>query len=274
MAERKLRLMIGLPINDGMLIRPSDSPSAVPVVFDWESAIGDALQRREELKRQRWVIKQAELELIANRNFLKPQLDVVARYRARGFGDRLFTNTDGSSFFDDDLQEWHGGLEYSMPVGFRRAHAAVRNSELAIVRANEILREQERVVHLGLSNAITESKRAFENMNLQRLRLDAIVTQLNVLDSREKSGNTPELDVVLETHRRLLDARLRYHQAQIEYSVSLRNVHYEKGTLLAYNNVFLAESITNHKALADATERMKYQNPEVQTATVDPIIAR
>lgn len=274
MSERKLRLMIGLPINDGMLIRPSDSPSAVPVVFDWESAIGDALRCREELKRQRWVIKQAELELIANRNFLKPQLDIVGRYRARGFGDRLLSNDDGSSFFDNDLQEWHGGLEYSMPVGFRRAHASVRNSELALVRSNEILREQERVVHLGLSNAMTESKRAYENMNLQHLRLEAIVEQLNALKAREDSSDTPELDVLLETHRRLLDARLRFHQAQIEYTISLRNVHFEKGTLLAYNNIFLAESVTNHKALLDARERAQYMDPEAKPASVDAIIAQ
>lgn len=273
MAERKLRLMIGMPINDGMLIRPSDTPTSVPVVFDWESSVGDALQFREELRRQKWMIKQAELELIANRNFLKPQLDVVGVYRARGFGDRLLSNSDNSPFFDNDLQEWHAGLEYNLPVGFRRAHAAVRNSELRLVRENEVLREQERVVHLGLSNAITEAKRAFENMDLQRLRLDAIVTQLNALEDRQLSGSTPELDVVLETHRRLLDARLRYHQSQIEYAVSLRNVHFEKGTLLRYNNIFLFESVTERKALLDASERIQYQDPTVSLPSVDPIIA-
>jgi outer membrane protein TolC len=270
--ERKLRLMIGLPINDGMLLRPSDSPSNVPVVFDWESAIGDALTFREELRQQRWVIKKSELELIANRNFLKPQLDLVGLYRSRGFGDRLLSNSDGTPFFDSDLQELNAGIEYTLPVGFRRAHAAVRNSELALVRENEILREQERVVHMGLSNAITEAKRSFENMNLQRRRLDAIVTQLNAMEDRQLSGNTPELDVILETHRRLLDARLRFHQSQIEYSLSLRNVHFEKGTLLRYNQVLLSESVTERKALMDASERIQFQDPTVMPAAVDPII--
>jgi outer membrane protein TolC len=274
LAERKLRLMIGYPINDGRLIRPSDSPSTVPVVFDWQQASGDAVRNREELKRQRWVIKQAELELIANKNFLMPQLDLIGRYRARGFGDQLLSNSSGASFFDDDLQEVHAGVEYTLPVGFRRAHAAVRNSELSLVRANEILREQERYVTLGLSNAVNETKRAFENMNLQELRLEAIVTQLQALEEREARGNTPELDVLLETHRRLLDARLRYHQAQIEYTLSLRNVHFEKGTLLTYNQVFLAESATEPKALLDASERHYFQDASVQTASVDPVIAR
>lgn len=130
MAERKLRLLIGLPINDGRIIRPADQPAEAPVIFDWDSAINDALSYREELRRQRWIIKQNELELIANRNFLKPQLDIIGRYRIRGFGDRLLDNSNGSDFFDRDLQEIQAGLEYTLPIGFRRAHAAVRNQSL------------------------------------------------------------------------------------------------------------------------------------------------
>lgn len=276
-AERKLRLMIGLPINDGRLIQPTDSPSVAPVLFDWDSAIADAISRREELKKQRWVIKQREMELVANRNFLLPQLDVIARYRYRGFGDQLLGAVDANqtqSFFDGELQEWALGLEYNMPVGFRRAHAAVRNSQLAIVRETEILREQERIVHYGLSNAVSEAKRAYENMTLQHKRLDAIVTQLNALDEKERADEKPELDVVLETHRRLLDARLRFHQAQVEYALSLRNVHFEKGTLLSYNNVHLAESVAPGKAHMDAAERTKFQDASVETAARDMVISR
>ena len=263
-AERRLRLLIGLPINDGRLIQPSDSPATAPVMYDWDSAIADALLRREELRLQRWTIKQRELELLANRNFLLPQLDVISRYRNRGFGAGF-----DDSFFDSQLQEWALGVEYNAPVGFRRAHAAVRNSQLALVRETEILREQERIVHYGLSNALSESKRAYETMELQRLRLDAIVQQLDALEAKADSEEKPELDVLLETHRRLLDARLRFHQSQVEYVLSLRNVHFEKGTLLEYNNVFLAESITPTKAQVDAAERREFQDPSIQPAVRD-----
>lgn len=268
-AERKLRLMTGLPINDGTLIWPTDAPSMTPIVFDWNSALADALARREELRKQRWVIKQSELELIANRNFLKPQLDLITRYRARGFGDDLLGGAGGSNFFDDDLQELHAGLEYTLPVGFRRAHSAVRNSELALVRSNEILREQERAVQLGLSNAVAESKRSYESMDLQHQRLEAIVEQLQALEAREKAMDTPELDVLLETHRRLLDARLRYHQSQVDYSISLRNIHFEKGTLLSYHGVYLAESLSSNKAVANAYERLMLQDCGSQTVYED-----
>ncbi|MBX3421665.1 MAG: TolC family protein [Pirellulaceae bacterium] len=274
-AERKLRLMIGLPINDGTLIWPTDTPTTIPTTFDWTNSLADALTHREELRRQRWVIKQSELELIANRNYLKPQLDLIARYRARGFSDQLLTRhpIDGSHFFDDDLQELNAGIEYVMPIGFRRAHAAVRNSELSLVRANEVLREQERGVQLGLSNAVADSKRSYESMNLHHHRLDAIVEQLNALQAREEAANTPELDVVLETHRRLLDARLRFHQSQIDYALSLRNIHFEKGTLLNYHSIYLAESASSRNAVADAQVRASMQDGNVRVSHRDSIVA-
>lgn len=272
-AERKLRLMIGMPINDRRLIQPSDTPTEAPIIFDWDSAAAEALMRREELRRQRWVIKQRELELIANRNFLKPQLDLIGRYRYRGFGDSLYGKALNESFYDGELQEWQLGLEYEVPVGFRRAHAAVRNSELALVRETEVLREQERNVHFGLSNAMNEAKRAFETRDLQRKRLDAIVRQLNALENKSKANEKPELDVLLETHRRLLDARLQFHQAEVEYALSLRNVHYEKGSLLEYNNIRLVESVSTAEAQQDASQRIQFQDPSAQPLVRDLILA-
>ncbi len=275
--ERKLRQMIGWEINDGRLLQPSDAPPTAPVVFDWNAAIADAMVRREELRKQRWVIKKSELELIANRNFLKPQMDLISRYRYRGFGQDLLGNVPGpptQSFFDGQLQEWQLGVEYNLPVGFRRASAAVQNSQLALVRETAILREQERSVHVGLSNAMGDAKRAYETVGLQRSRLDAIVNQLNALENKKNAQEKPELDVVLETHRRLLDARLRFHQAHVEYGLSLRNVHYEKGTLLAYNNVQLTEAVSPQKAYIDATERIQYQDGSVNPASRDLIITQ
>lgn len=271
-AERKLRLLAGMPINDGRLIQPVDSPAVAPVRFDWQNAISTALDRREELRRQRWVVKQRELELVASENFLRPQLDVVARARARGFGATLFDDAV-RSLYRDDLTEYQLGLEYNVPVGFRRANAGVRNAELALSREAELLREQERIVHFGLSNAIGEARRAWDNMQLQKKRLDAIVQQLNIIATKREKGDNSEIDIELETHRRLLDARLRYHQAQIEYQVALRNVHFEQGTLLDFNGIRLSESISPVMAIEQAGTRQANQDESIQPRHRDPVIA-
>ena len=244
-AERRLRLILGIAINDGKLVRPSDDPSQAPILYDWANSSGEALSRREEIRRQRWVIKQRELELIANRNFLKPQVDLIGRYRFRGFGKELLNYGDKSdavsNLLDGNYQEWQAGLEYTLPVGFRKAFTAVRNSQLALQRESEVLKEQERVVLYGLSNAMNEMKRAFDSMQLQEKRLGEIVRQLQSLQAKWESGQDPALDVVLDTHRRLLDARLRYHQSRVEYALAIRNVEFEKGSLLEFCKISLAK---------------------------------
>ncbi len=258
-SERRLRLLVGLPINDGNLLKPVDSPFNAPVIYDWSSSIDEALRNRAELRRQKWVIKQRELELVANRNFLKPQLDVISRYRFRGFGeDALGPDSAIASLYGGQFQEWQVGLEYNVPVGFRRAHAAVQNSRLGLAREVQVLKEQERFIHYALSNAINEGKRAFENMNLQKQRLEEIVVQLNAIEAKGDQGEKAELDVRLETHRRLLDARLRFHQAEVEYALALRNVNFEKGTLLQYCNVSLVEAMAPGKAYMDAGEKTDF----------------
>ncbi len=274
-SERKLRLMIGFPINDGRLIQPVDSPAIAPVTFDWQTAINEALQTREELRRQRWIIKQKELELAGNRNFLKPQLDLISRYRVRGF-DQDLTGSTGAidNFFQGNLQEWQLGMEYNLPIGLRRAHAAVRNSQLSVAREAEILREQERVVHLGLSNAINDASRSYENMQLQEKRLVAIKEQLDGQKELNKNQNAVDLDVELDTHRRLLDARLRFHQAQVEYQLALRNVHFEKGTLLAYNNVSLNESVASTAGYTGASALDSIRDSDFIPQARDPVIAQ
>ncbi len=243
-AERRLRLILGMAINDGKLIRPSDEPAQAPILYDWVSSSHEAISRREEIRRQRWVIKQRELELLANRNFLKPQLDVVGRYRFRGFGKDLVNygnKSDAvSNLLDGNYQEWQAGLDYTLPVGFRKAFAAVRNSELGLRREAEVLKEQERVVLHGLSNAMNEMKRSYDSMQLQEKRLGEIVRQLQSLQAKWESGQDPALDVLLDTHRRLLDARLRYHQSRVEYVLAVRNVEFEKGSLLEFCKISLA----------------------------------
>ncbi len=274
-SERRLRLLVGMPINDGTLIKPIDAPFSAPVAYDWSSSIGEALRRRAEIRKQKWAIKQRELELVANRNFLKPNLDVISRYRFRGFGeDFLGPNSASSSLYGGQFQEWQVGLEYNVPVGFRRAHAAVQNSRLGLAREVQILKEQERFIHYALSNAINEGKRAYENMNLQRKRLDVIVVQLNAIEAKGDQGEKAELDVRLETHRRLLDARLRYHQAEVEYALALRNVNFEKGTLLDYCNVNLAEALSPGKAYIDASERGDFFDFDAEPAVRDMVVAK
>ena len=236
-AERRLRLLIGLPITDGEMLRPSDEPTPAPVVYDWQSMVAESLARRVELRRQRWIVKRRELELSASRNFLLPQLDAIGRYRWRGFGDDLLAGSNGrfgdavGTLFGGDFQEWQLGAELNVPIGFRKAHAATRNAELVLARERSLLREMERQVVHDLSAATAEVERAYAVVQTTYNRRLAAGQQVEAAQAAFDADKAT-LDFVLESQRLLADAAVRHDRALVEYAVAAKNVEFEKGSLL------------------------------------------
>ncbi|WP_145283460.1 TolC family protein [Pirellulimonas nuda] len=279
LAERRLRLIIGMPVNGGPILRPADEPVVVPVSFDWPTLVTEATASRPELRRQRWRVKQVELELIANRNFLLPQLDAVGRYRYRGFGEDLISQS-GQQFSsayqnlaDGGYQEWQLGVELEIPLGFRRGHTAVRTSELALARERVILAEQKRDVVFGLSNAAADVQRAFQVAEAQYNRFDAAQRQIQALKAAQDAGRVT-VDLVLEAQRRVLDAEILYHQARVDFMLALRNVHFENGTLLAYNNIYLNEGASQGQAYCDAIDLEERRLRPLDYVCRDAVISR
>ena len=268
--ERRLRLLMGISLSDGRLARPSDQPTLVHVVFDWPELVTESLCRREELRRQKWVIKKRELELIASRNFLMPRLDAFGQYRFRGFGESLIdNNTGGNQRFDNayqdlttgDFQEWQLGVELSMPIGFRQAHAGVRNAELLLSRERAVLKEQERQIVHDLADAVAEMERCYTVSQTAYNRRLAAQEQFKAVSAAFDADKAP-LDQVLSAQRRVADSDQRYHRTLVEYALSVKNIHFEKGSLLDHNQVFLAEGPWPGKAYFDAARRERWQGKE------------
>ena len=273
-AERRLRLLMGVSMTDGRLIRPIDEPQITQVVFDWDGILNEAIARRVELRRQRWEIKARELELIASRNFLLPRLDIIGRWRFRGLGDQLATSgpeeitfPDGSTasldafdqLFSGDFQEQQLGLEMNVPFGFRRGHAAVRNAELRLARERAVLHEQERTVVFELSNALAEADRAFDVAQTNYNRREAARAQLDAIQTKFENEGAGTLDLLLDAQRRMADADSNYYRALVEYATAIKNIHFEKGSLLDYNNIYLEEGPSPAEAHEDAAERARLQ---------------
>jgi hypothetical protein len=261
--ERRLRVLMGLSPTDGRLIRPADEPIMAKVDFDWEQATTEAAMRRAELRRQKWNIRRRELELIASKNFLMPRFDAIGRYRWRGFGDDLTGNESGGlgqfnsaygNLATGNFQEWQLGLELSVPIGFRQAHAGVRNAELLLSRERALLRDQQREVIHELSDAIAEMDRTFAVAQTSYNRLIASRQQHEALVVPFEENKEIPLDLLLDAQRRLMESEVRYYRALAEYAIATKNVHYVKGTLLEYDGVYLAEGPWPGEAYRDAAD--------------------
>lgn len=256
-SESDLRRALGLPMNDGTVLRPSMEPTKVEFQPDWESCLTNGLTRRVELRRQKWQIKSLQLQLNAARSLVRPQLDVVGNYGVNGFGDKLLSQNGSSgygSMTGDNLDTWTMGVEMSMPIGFRQARSQVKNYELQIARANAILEAQERSVAHDIAISIQDVAVAWAaaQSNLNRLR--AAERRVELLKVEVDSG-TAIVDVVVRAQSSMADAEKAYYEQLVAYNKAITYLNLATGTLLDVYNVHLAEGSWSGEAYEDAKLR-------------------
>jgi outer membrane protein TolC len=273
--ERALRRLLGLPVNDGRLMRPAAEPSMAPVEFSWETALAESLHRRVELRRQRWRIRRRELELVASRNFTLPRLDAVAQYRVRGFGDDLTGSGPPFRSAFQDLRnsgrsEWEVGLQVDVPLGYRQAWAAVRNAELRLARETAVLDEQKQQITHDLADALAELHRAYAAVRNGFNRLAAAKQHLDATAAAFQADRVT-VDLLLDAQERLSLAQSRFQRSLTDYALAQTNVHLQKGSLLAYNGVLLSEGPWSARAHQDARETARRWRPRaIPYPRVDP----
>lgn len=271
-AERRLRLLIGLEANGMELLRPSDEPALAPVVFDWSACVTQSLSRRPELVRQLQRVKRVKMEMLATKASLMPQLDFVGQYRVRGFGKNLIGSTDleptdgaVEDMFDNENHEWQLGMDLNIPLGYRRANASLRNTQNRLARERQLLREQKRQIINDLSDAFQDVQRAWKSYELQYNRLDSALAQFAAIQETNLQKKAP-FNLVLEAQRRVLDAQINFYRSQVEYTLAIRNVHFEKGSLFEYASVqFVGEDMLDSGEAFSATEIRMVNSQAVPT---------
>ncbi|MEI8372170.1 MAG: TolC family protein [Planctomycetota bacterium] len=261
--ESKLRYMMGIAATDGRLIRPTDDPTAAKISFDWSQVQSEAMARSVEIRESRWRVKQRELELIAAKNYLLPRVDLDARYRWLGLGDKLIDqgNSDITGGAFDNLasgrfQDWHLGVSAQIPIGFRKQKDGVTNAELAVARDRAKLRETELEVSHQVAYAIRDME---ANLVLTATNFNRrLAAQRNVEAVQAAYQNGQILiDVLLNAQRTLAQAESDYFRSVTNYAKSISQVHFRKGSLLEYNGVYLTEGPWPAKAYFDARRRAR-----------------
>ena len=274
-AERQLRRLLGMVNNDGALIRPTSEPTIAPIRFDWDQSQELALMNRVELRRQKWIIRQRELELCAAKMLNKWQVDLIGNYSARGFGDDLIGNSgvpEGSAFsdlFTGQLDDWGFGIEVAGPVGNRRSNLAIRNAELRLVREKSLLEEQQKQLLLDLNAAWTEVDRAYAAIRIAFNARAAAMEELRPKQERADKGEE-EIFFVLDAQQRAANAESTFHRAVVNYNLALMNYVFTAGGLLEHYNIQLVEDEWIPGAYSDAaTKNAKYRFGEVNPASQD-----
>lgn len=239
--ERQLRRLMDLPVSDGTLLRPTTAPSVAPIHFDWEASHDLAMENRTELRRQRWIVRQRELELVAAKNLSQWRMDLVANYANRGFGDDWIGNQGAiKDQLSGDLDDWRMGLEVNGPFGRRAGHLGVKNAELSLARERVRLDEQQKQLLNDLANAYSEVDRAYAQIESTVNARIAIQEELEPKRRRYEIGQE-NIFFLLDVMQRAAAAESAVHRAIVDYNTALLNYSLVSGALLSNYNIQLSE---------------------------------
>lgn len=264
--EAELRRLMGLPPNDGRVIRPIEEPTTAMLTPDWNASLADGLMFRTELRRQKWSIQSLQYQLIAARSLTRPQLNLISNYQVNGFGDDLLASDDDDGVTNEGLGSaygtllngeqtgWNLGLQFSMPIGFRQAKTQVRNIELRLAKAREVLSVQELDVAHEVADAIQSVNFQYRNAESNFNRRAAAARRVQLFEQELEAG-TVTLDDVLRAQASLATAESAYYTSLVQYNQALSYLHLVKGTLLERDGVHLEEGVWTPKAYEQALRK-------------------
>lgn len=276
-AERNLRGIMGLPVEDGHRLVPISEPALAPFRPDWCAAVQDALQLRPELVLARDNVRAAQLNLIAAQNFLKPDVRFTSTYSPVGFGTDITGNgtlVDGTntprnanalrSLGGMHFNDWSVGVIANVPIGFRLEHSAVRAAHLGVAQAHYLLKDQERRAERALTlqyQKLQEWYRLIEARNAER---KAYTEAVNARIKQVIAGQITPGDIgLLDFQRRLASAQVKEYEAIAEYNNTIARLEWTKGTILQHTNVIIGEGPLPECAQVRAVEHERERSESI-----------
>lgn len=262
--ERLLRYLLGMPVEDGTRLVPIDAPTLVPYQPDWTTAINQALALRPELVIARNDLKLQQLNLINVKNLLLPDLRFTSTYALNGIGNSLegTVNNAFRSLASDRFVDWSLGLRMNYTLGYRDAHAQLRQTRLSLARSYQVLQEQETKAQHALEVDYRHLFEYYELILIQRAQREAAAVQLQARFKEYQAGRGT-LDILLESQRVWADALRMEFDAITQYNNAIASFEFSKGTIMQFDNVVISEGPVPRCAQVRAVEHERERSKAI-----------
>ena len=276
--ERQLRNLLGLPPADDRRIVPVTAPTEARLQPDWDASLAQMITFQPDIVNQQLQVRAAELSLLVSRNQLLPQLSMNALYQLNGLGhtldqseavmtgktiraiDPLISTQQRASGLNSlpgnyrDFQQWQFGLTLQMPLGMRAPLANVRQSQYALLRQRAFLQQ---VVHQqthSLARFFSEVDANYKQFKTASRVRAAAATRLEAQRAFYEEGRIT-IDRYLDAVSQFATAVALEAQYKTTYNISIVALEEAKGTLLAYDNIAVAEGPHPAKAYIQARDQ-------------------
>jgi outer membrane protein TolC len=300
--ERQLRNILGLPPADNRRIIPVTPPTEARLEPDWESSLAQMLNFQPDIVQQQLLVRVAELQLLIARNQLLPQLSLQALYQLNGLGQQLdsaeavmtgatlkalnpvIANAQRAAGLNSqpgnysNFTQWQVGFTFQAPIGMRAPLANTRSAQYALLRARAYMQQIVHQTTHSLARFFLEIDANYKQFKTASRLRAAAALRLESQRAYYEEGRIT-IDRFLDAVSQYATAVATEAQYKTTYNISIVALEEAKGTLLAYDNIAVAEGPHPSKAYIQARDiqrahrqhHMNPDGPEVPGGQVGPM---
>jgi outer membrane protein TolC len=275
--ERQLRNILGLPPADNRRIIPVTPPTEARLEPDWDISLAQMLNFQPDIVQQQILVRVAELQLLIARNQLLPQLSLNALYQLNGLGQQLdsaeavmtgatlkalnpvVANMERISGLNsppglyNNFVTWQVGFTFQAPLGMRAPLANTRSAQYVLLRARAYLQQIVHQTTHSLARFFLEIDANYKQFKTASRLRQAAATRLEAQRAYYEEGKIP-IDRFLDAVSQYATAVATEAQYKTTYNISIVALEEAKGTLLAYDNIAVAEGPHPRKAYIQARD--------------------
>ncbi len=275
--ERQLRNLLGLPPADNRRIIPVTPPTEARLEPDWDSSLAQMLSFQPDIVQQQILVRVAELQLLIARNQLLPQLSMNALYQFNGLGQQLDTaeavmtgatlkalnpvianeqraaglNQNPGNY--NNFITWQVGFTLQMPLGMRYPLANSRMAQYILLRSRAYLTQVVHQTTHSLARFFLEIDANYKQFKTASRLRAAAAQRLDAQRAYYEEGRIT-IDRFLDAVSQYATAVATEAQYKTTYNISIVALEEAKGTLLAYDNIAVAEGPQPRKAYIQARD--------------------
>ena len=275
--ERQLRNLLGLPPADNRRIIPVTPPTEARLEPDWDSSLAQMLSFQPDIVQQQILVRVAELQLLIARNQLLPQLSLNALYQFNGLGQQLdsaeavmtgaalkalnpvIANQERAAGLNqspgnyNNFITWQVGFTFQMPLGMRYPLANSRQAQYILLRARAYLQQVVHQTTHSLARFFLEIDANYKQFKTASRLRAAAAQRLDAQRAYYEEGRIT-IDRFLDAVSQYATAVATEAQYKTTYNISIVALEEAKGTLLAYDNIAVAEGPHPRKAYIQARD--------------------
>ena len=281
--ERQLRNILGLPPTDNRRIVPVTAPTEARLEPNWEASLAQMVTFQPDIVQNQLLVRVAELQLLIARNQLLPVLNLNGLYQLNGLGHHLdqsesvmtgrtieainplLQSQQRAAGLNpipgryNDFNTFQIGLTFQMPLGYRGPLANNRSAQYQLLRQRAFLQQ---VVHQTTHSLARFFLEVDSNYKLFKTagRLKAAAKQRLDAQAAFYENGTITIDRYLDAVNRWATAVAQEADFRTRYNTAIAALEEAKGTLLAYDNIALAEGPWPAKAYVQARDQQAAHN--------------